>query len=104
MKQRHPLSTMGGVSERSGHRRGRAAPYRIVVRGQLGRSFVGPLSGMSVESVAAESSLRIDIVDQSHLQSVLQALADRGIEIVGLHVAADEDSGSPGILPPARKE
>jgi hypothetical protein len=90
---------MAGVSERSAHRPGRAVPYRIVVKGQLGSSFVGPLDGMIVESVAAESSLRIDIVDQSHLQSVLQALAERGIEIVGLHVATGEDTGSPGILP-----
>jgi hypothetical protein len=56
------------------------------VRGEIGAAFVGPLEGMTVESVAAESSLRIDILDQSHLQSVIQALSNRGVEIVSLGV------------------
>jgi len=73
---------------------GGAVRYRIVVRGEIAASFVGPLAGMVVESAGEESTLVIDIVDQSHLRGVLSSLSDRGIEIVGL--AADLGDGSTG--------
>ena len=84
MKAPCGLLRIVGVSERSASRGGHVVPYRIVVRGEVGPPFGEPLRGAVVESVAAESTLLIDIVDQSHLQSVLTALADRGIEIVSL--------------------
>lgn len=67
-------------------------PYRIVVKGNIRSSFVGPLEGMTVESVAAESHLLIDIRDQSHLQGVVQALGERGIQIVSLDMATGDDA------------
>ena len=79
------------MSERSARREGPAAVrYRIIVRGEIEASFVGPLTGLVVESAGDESTLLIDIVDQSHLQGVIRSLADRGIEIVSLGV----DSGA----------
>lgn len=65
------------------------AVYRIVVKGSLGSSLVGPLEGMVVEKVETESSLLIDVVDQSHMYGVLHALADRGFEIVRIDVASE---------------
>jgi hypothetical protein len=77
------------MPERSASRRKGTVPYRIVIKGEIGAAFVGPLEGVKVESVAAESSLRIDILDQSHLQGVIQALSDRGIEIISLDVVGE---------------
>jgi hypothetical protein len=82
---------MGTVSKSPAHRTERGVPYRIVVKGSVRSTFVGPLEGMTVESVAARSSLLIDIRDQSHLQGVVQALADRGIEILSFDVATGDE-------------
>ena len=51
---------------------------------------------MVVESAGEESTLLIDIVDQSHLQGVIRSLADRGIEIVSLGVESDAGRRSAG--------
>jgi hypothetical protein len=105
MKAWFALVTMGDMPEQSSRRGGRTVPYRIVVRGGIGSSFVGPLEGMTVESVAAESSLLIDVVDQSHLQSVLQALSARGVEIVRLDVASGEEPAPSRSSPdPGRRD
>ena len=89
---------MASVSDRPAHEV-RSIPYRIVIKGEIDSAFVGPLSGVEVESVAAESSLRVDIVDQSHLQGVLRALADRGIDIVRLDVIREPEVVDPPAPP-----
>jgi hypothetical protein len=66
--------------------------YRIVVRGEIVAPFAGPLQGAVVESVGEESTLVIDVVDQSHLQGVLSSLGDRGIEIVSFSLERGQSS------------
>jgi hypothetical protein len=61
--------------------------YRIVVRGDVGPSFVEPFDGVTVESSSSESTLVIDAVDQTHLQGVLRVLHDRGVAIVSVNPA-----------------
>lgn len=62
--------------------------YRIVVRGEISRPFVGPLEGVVVEKVDDESTLVVEVVDQAHLHGVLRSLEDRRIEVVSLNQAS----------------
>ncbi len=80
--------------------RGGAVRYRIVIKGEITTSFVGPLAGMEVESAGEESTLVIDIVDQSHLRGVISSLSDRGIKIVGLAADLRERSTGTGSEAP----
>jgi hypothetical protein len=80
------------VSTSPAHRTKRGVPYRIVVKGNIRSSFVGPLEGMTVESVSAKSNLLIDVRDQSHLCGIVQALSDRGIQILSFDVATGDES------------
>lgn len=69
-------------ARRSGRR---PVGYRIVVRGEICEPLVGPLEGMVVEAAGEESTLAGDIIDQAHLQAVLNWLQDRGIEVVSVN-------------------
>lgn len=87
MKSEGPPHTIPSVTRRSAGREGRTTVrYRIVVRGEIRSPLVGPLEDVVVESTGEETSLLVDIVDQSHLQSVISSLSDRGIDIVSLGV------------------
>ena len=62
------------------------------MKGEIVAPFAGPLQGAVVESVGKESTLVIDVVDQSHLQGVLSSLGDRGIEIVSFNLEPGQSS------------
>lgn len=64
-----------------------AAVYRIVVRGELARTLVGPLEGMSVAVEGSESVLTGELVDQAQLRGALSSLHDLGLEIVSVNPA-----------------
>jgi hypothetical protein len=76
------------MQQRFAARSGRqAAVYRIVVRGELARSLVGPLEGMSVEADGGETVLTGELVDQAQLRGALSFLNDLGLEIVSVNPA-----------------
>jgi hypothetical protein len=64
-----------------------AAVYRIVVRGEIARSLVGPLEGMTVEPADGETVLTGELVDQAQLRGALSSLHDLGVEIVSVNPA-----------------
>ena len=63
--------------------------YLIEVRGKLWSS---PIEGMSVEDRGDVTILRGEIIDQSHLQAVLDQLMNQGVELISVN---------PGPLPAA---
>ena len=87
MNSSRAAGTMRVVTRRSaGSGNHSTVRYRIVVRGEIRSSMVGPLAGITAEPADETTDLVVDIVDQSHLQGVISALADRGIDIISLGV------------------
>jgi hypothetical protein len=58
-----------------------------VVRGEVTARFVEPLEGVVVDSAGDQSILRVEIVDQAKLQSILGWLYDHGIDLVSVSPA-----------------
>ena len=63
-------------SERSGR------VYLIEVRGKL---WTSPIEGMSIEDRGDVTILSGEIIDQSHLQSVLDQLMNQGVELISVN-------------------
>jgi hypothetical protein len=65
--------------------------YDIVVRGGVTERFLEPLGCVVVESDGDETTLRVEVVDQAKLRSILNWLYDHGVDLVSVSPA----SGSP---------
>lgn len=63
----------------------RARQYTIEVRGRLSSS---PIEGMTAEASGDDTVIRGEIVDQSHLQGVLDQLMEQGLELVSVNPTA----------------
>ena len=63
--------------------------YDIVVRGRLSRRYEHAFDGVTFEPHMTETTLRADVVDQSHLYGLLNRLRDFGIELVSVNAVAD---------------
>ena len=63
-------------SERSGR------VYLIEVQGTL---WTSPIEGMSIEDRGDVTILSGEIIDQSHLQSVLDQLMNQGVELISVN-------------------
>ena len=59
--------------------------YLIEVRGKLWSS---PIEGMSVEDRGDVTILSGKIIDQSHLQSILDQLMNQGVELISVNPGA----------------
>lgn len=55
--------------------------YTIVVRSALSEDFVSDIGARSLEPSRGRTTIVVDIIDQSHLYSVLAWLQDRNIAI-----------------------
>jgi len=58
--------------------------YEIVVKGELGPTVAHAFEGMAVETRDGETVIVGDVVDQSHLASILRRLHDLGLEILSV--------------------
>jgi hypothetical protein len=63
--------------------------YDIVVRGRLSRRYECAFDGVTIEPHTRQTTLRADVIDQSHLYGLLNRLRDLGIELVSVNAAAD---------------
>ncbi len=61
-------------------RRGRV--YLIEVQGKL---WTSPIEGVSIEDRGDVTILSGEIIDQSHLQSVLDQLMNQGVELISVN-------------------
>ena len=59
--------------------------YLIEVRGKL---WTSPIEGMSVEDRGDVTILSGEIIDQSHLQAVLDQLMNQGVELISVNPVA----------------
>jgi hypothetical protein len=78
-----------------------AVRYRLVVEGELGPRYASAFEEMEVESEAGNTILVGDVVDQSHLQGLLDRVARLGLNLVS--VAPAEDRLPPAAPPPRPK-
>ena len=59
--------------------------YRFVVRGRLSHHLASAFEGLELDWLEGDSSLTGPIVDQAHLQGVLDQLRDLGIPLVSVN-------------------
>ncbi len=59
--------------------------YRLVLRGELGDSFVFLFEGMQLQRLAGMTVLSGELSDQAHLLGLLERIQDLGIELVSVN-------------------
>ena len=64
--------------------------YTVEVRGKL---WTSPIEGMTIEDRGDVTFLSGEIIDQSHLQAVLDQLMNQGVELISVN---------PGPIRPTR--
>jgi hypothetical protein len=55
--------------------------YRIVVEGELGPRYAAAFDGMTVRAHDGETDITGPIIDQSHLQGLLERIASLGLTL-----------------------
>ena len=68
--------------------------YRIVIDGELGPRFASAFDGMTLRAHDGETEITGRIIDQSHLQGLLERIAGLGLTLHSLTPLATEDAGS----------
>ena len=58
--------------------------YRIVVRGELSDRFASAFEGMELRSSGGTTVITGEVLDQSHLQGLLDQTARLGLELVSV--------------------
>lgn len=66
-----------------------AVSYEIVVRGEVTERFLEPLEGVVVESAGDDTILRVGVVDQAKLRSIVGWLCDHGVDLVSVGPASE---------------
>jgi len=60
------------------------ARYRLVIVGELGPRFASAFDGMTVRAHDGETEITGQIIDQSHLQGLLERIASLGLRLHSL--------------------
>jgi hypothetical protein len=68
--------------------------YEIVVRGVLSTRYECAFDGARLVPHNGRTTLRADLIDQSHLYGLLNRLRDLGIELVSVNPAAEKDDAA----------
>jgi hypothetical protein len=55
--------------------------YRIVIKGELGPRYASAFDGMTIRAHNGETDITGPIIDQSHLQGLLQRIAGLGLTL-----------------------
>jgi hypothetical protein len=66
--------------------------YRLVVQGELGPRYASAFEGMTVRSHDGETDITGPIIDQSHLQGLLERIANLGLALTSLTPLGTEDA------------
>jgi hypothetical protein len=61
-----------------------AAPYRLVVRGELDSRFAYLFGGMTMTACAGTTVLTGDVVDQAQLHGLIERIEELGLELVSV--------------------
>ena len=68
--------------------------YRISVRGRLTERLGSAFDDMTLEPAAGQTVLVGEILDQSHLYSVLERVRNLGLELIGVEPSATDQAGN----------
>ena len=58
--------------------------YRLVVKGELGPRFAFAFDGMTIHAHDGETDIMGPIIDQSHLQGLIERIASLGLTLYSL--------------------
>jgi hypothetical protein len=83
---RRTLESGGKQTTRKGTRK----VYRIVVLGELSARYAAAFEGMEMEAASGRTILTGDVVDQPHLQGILERISGLGLELVSVLSVSDE--------------
>jgi len=76
--------------------------YRLVVNGELGPRYASAFKGMAVSAAGGKTEITGAIIDQSHLQGLLERISDLGLTLYSVTPLdnGNGESGSHGAPPP----
>jgi len=60
------------------------ARYQLVVKGELGPRFASAFDGMTIHAHDGETDITGPIIDQSHLQGLIERIASLGLTLYSL--------------------
>jgi hypothetical protein len=69
-------------------------PYCLVVKGELGPRDASAFDGMKVRAHDGQTDITGPIIDQSHLQGLLERIASLGLTLHSLTPLETENSGA----------
>jgi hypothetical protein len=58
--------------------------YRLVVKGELGPRYVSAFDGMTISAHDGETEITGSVIDQSHLQGLIERIASLGLTLRSL--------------------
>lgn len=70
------------------------APYRFVVRGEIGDRFAVVFEGMQIRRHAGTTVITGNVVDQAHLLGLVERIQELGLELLSVEqtTQADDDN------------
>ena len=76
--------------------------YRLVVNGELGPRYASAFEGMTISTGGGKTEITGEIIDQSHLQGLLERISDLGLTLYSVTPLdnGNGESGSHGAPPP----
>ena len=75
--------------------------YRLVINGELGPRYASAFEGMKVSAAGSKTEITGTVIDQSHLQELLDRVSRLGLTLHSVTPLDDED-GEPGHRAPTR--
>ena len=76
--------------------RAQGCRYRLVLRGELGDSFVFLFEGMKLERLAGMTVLTGRVTDQAHLLGLIEQIQELGVELISVNPDPGTDGGAAG--------
>jgi hypothetical protein len=68
--------------------------YRLVIEGELGPRYASAFEGMTVRARDGETHITGQIIDQAHLQGLLERIASLGLSLHSLTPLEAESAGA----------
>jgi hypothetical protein len=69
--------------------------YRIVIEGELGPRYASAFDGMTIHADNGETEIIGPIIDQSHLQGLLERIAGLGLTLHSVNPLEAENARAP---------
>ncbi len=77
--------------------------YRLVVKGELGPRYASAFAGMTIRAHDGETEITGPVIDQSHLQGLIERIASLGLTLrsLGPFEGAGAETDAQPQTPPA---